>query len=376
MIPFNKVPYLGTEDKFVLEALHQAKLSGDGPFGEACQQWFMEKMHVHNALLTPSCTHALEMSALLAGIKKGDEVIMPSYTFVSTANAFALRGATIVFVDIDKKTMNIDASKIEAAITERTVAIVPVHYAGVACDMDTIMGIARQYHLLVIEDAAQGMMSRYKGELLGSIGDMGCYSFHETKNYTSGGEGGILFVNDQKYANQAEIIREKGTDRSRFLRGEVDKYTWVSLGSSYLPSELQSAYLFAQLEQSETILEARLSLWDYYFTHLKHLSQQGKIELPTIPQGCSHNGHMFYIKTKDIDERSKLMAYLKQHGIMAVFHYIPLHATDAGKRYGYFHGEDTHTTTESERILRLPLYYGMTHKEQQKVIDYVSRFYQ
>ncbi len=375
MIPFNKPPYLGTEEKYVLEAMKQTKISGDGNFSMKCQKWFEKKTDSKIALLTTSCTHALEMSALLIGLKEGDEVIMSSYTFVSTANAFALRGAKIVFVDIRPDTLNIDESKIEEAITSKTKAIVPVHYAGVACEMDTIMDIANKHNLVVIEDAAQGMMSTYKGKVLGSIGHIGTYSFHETKNYTSGGEGGVIFINDKKYLDHAEIIREKGTNRNQFFRGEVDKYTWVELGSSYLPSELQAAYLYAQLLDADKINNNRLSVWDYYYEQLKLLEDDGYFELPIIPSECKHNAHMFYIKTKNLKERTKLLNYLKENDVLAVFHYVPLHSSEAGLKFGTFFDKDKFTTKESERIIRLPMYYDLTKKNQQKVIDCVFKFY-
>jgi len=375
MIPFNKPPYLETEKKYVLEAMKQSKISGDGNFSQKCQQWFKEKTKTKIALLTTSCTHALEMSALLIGLKEGDEVIMPSYTFVSTANAFALRGAKIIFVDIRPDTMNIDETKIEQAITSKTKAIVPVHYAGVACEMDTIMDIAKKHNLVVIEDAAQGMMSTYKGRALGSIGHIGTYSFHETKNYTSGGEGGVIFVNDTKYLDHAEIIREKGTNRNQFFRGQVDKYTWVELGSSYLPSELQAAYLYAQLLDADKINDDRLASWNYYLEHLKPLQKQGFLELPTIPNECKHNAHMFYIKIKNLKERTKLLNYLKENDILAVFHYVPLHSSEAGLKFGKFHGEDLYTTKESERIIRLPMYYALTKEDRRKVIETIYRFF-
>lgn len=375
MIPFNKPPYLGTEEKYVLEAMKQSKISGDGNFSQKCQKWFEKKTAAKIALLTTSCTHALEMSALLIGLKDGDEVIMPSYTFVSTANAFALRGAKIVFVDIRPDTMNIDETKIEAAITSKTKAIVPVHYAGAACEMDSIIDIANRHHLVVIEDAAQGMMSTYKGRALGSIGHIGTYSFHETKNYTSGGEGGVIFINDEEYLDHAEIIREKGTNRNQFFRGQVDKYTWVELGSSYLPSELQASYLYAQLLDVDKINEDRLNSWNYYYEQLKPLKDQGFVELPIIPDDCTHNAHMFYIKTKNLDERRNLLKHLKENDILAVFHYVPLHSSDAGLKFGHFNGEDKFTTKESERIIRLPMFYGLTEEDQKKVIDCVIQFF-
>ncbi len=376
MIPFNKPPYLGREEKYVLEAMKQTKISGDGNFSVKCQKWFEKKTNSKIALLTTSCTHALEMTGLLIGLKEGDEVIMPSYTFVSTANAFALRGAKIVFVDIRPDTLNIDETKVEAAITSRTKAIVPVHYAGVACEMDTIMEIADRYNLVVIEDAAQGMMSTYKGRALGSIGHIGTYSFHETKNYTSGGEGGVIFINDEKYLDHAEIIREKGTNRNQFFRGQVDKYTWVTLGSSYLPSELQAAYLYTQLLDADKINDDRLASWNYYLEHLKPLQEQGFLGLPSIPNECKHNAHMFYIKTKHLEERTELLNYLKENGILAVFHYVPLHSSEAGLKFGQFDGEDIHTTKKSEQLIRLPMYFGLKKEDQKKVIDCVFKFYQ
>ncbi len=375
MIPFNRPPYIGTEEKYILEAMQQSKISGDGNFSLKCQRWFEEKTETKLALLTTSCTHALEMAALLIGIKDGDEVIMPSYTFVSTANAFALRGAKIIFVDIRPDTMNIDEKKIENAITSKTKAIVPVHYAGVACEMDEIMAIASKYNLVVIEDAAQGMMSTYKGRALGTIGHIGTYSFHETKNYTSGGEGGVIFINDEKYVEHAEIIREKGTNRNQFFRGAADKYTWVELGSSYLPCELQAAYLYAQLLDADKINNTRLSSWNYYYKSLKELEKQSLLELPCIPDECKHNAHIFYIKTKNITQRTELLAYLKENNILSVFHYVPLHSSDAGKIFGKFDGLDEFTTKESERIIRLPMNYGLKEKEQDCVIKSIIQFY-
>lgn len=375
MIPFNQPPKIGTEKHYVLSAIDQHKISGDGPFAQKCQTWFEGELSVPKALLTTSCTHALEMAAMLIDIKEGDEVIMPSYTFVSTANAFALRGATIVFVDIRPDTMNIDETKIEAAITSRTKAIVPVHYAGVGCEMDTIMSIADKYNLFVIEDAAQGMMATYKRKPLGTIGHIGAYSFHETKNYTAGGEGGLLIINDDRLIERAEIIREKGTNRNQFFRGEVDKYTWVDLGSSYLPSELQAAYLYAQLLDAEKINDNRLASWHSYYQGLRSLEKDGCISLPIIPDTCKHNAHMFYIKTKDLQERTELLTYLKEQEILSVFHYVPLHSSEAGLRFGKFHGKDDYTTRESERIVRLPMFYGLKKEDQEKVIYHVTRFY-
>lgn len=366
-IPFNKPPYTGNEDQHVISAMRSGKMSGDGEFTLRCQSWFEEKLNCKKALLTPSCTQALEMAALLIDIQPGDEVIMPSYTFVSTANAFVLRGAKIVFVDVRADTMNIDESLIEAAVTDKTKAIVPVHYAGVACEMDTIMSIAKRHNLFVIEDAAQAMMSTYKGKALGTIGHMAAYSFHETKNYTSGGEGGLLIINDEQFVVRAEIIREKGTNRSLFFRGMIDKYTWVDVGSSYLPGELQAAYLFGQLEKADQINKARHDVWDYYFNALQEVFKDGRVELPSIPGDCAANAHMFYIKVRDIDVRSKILDILKKQGIGAVFHYIPLHSAPAGLRLGRFHGTDVNTTIESERLIRLPIWYGMQEAEMEQV---------
>lgn len=367
MIHFNKPPLTGNEQQYILEAMHSVKISGDGAFGKRCQKWFEERYACKKTLITPSCTHALEMAALLLDIKEGDEVIMPSYTFVSTADAFALRGAKIVFVDIRPDTMNIDERLIEAAITSKTRAIVPVHYAGVACEMDTIMEIASRHNLFVVEDAAQGFESTYKGKALGTIGHLGAFSFHETKNITSGGEGGLLLINDERFIHRAEIIREKGTNRSQFFRGMVDKYSWVDIGSSYLPSELQSAYLWGQLEMVDAIQQSRMQSWKTYNTTLQSLAQKGIIELPTIPKETVHNAHMFYLKVKDLDVRTDLLERFKAKEIGAVFHYIPLHSAPAGLKFGRFVGKDIYTTKESERLVRLPLYYGLTSKEIESV---------
>ncbi len=374
MIPFNKPPHTGNEEQYVLEAMKSPQISGDGPFGKRCQRWFEEQLGCRKTLLTPSCTHALEMAAILIGIQPGDEVIMPSYTFVSTANAFALRGARIVFVDIRPDTMNIDETRIEAAITPQTKAIVPVHYAGVGCEMDTIMTLAEKYGLFVIEDAAQGMMSRYKGRPLGTIGHLGAYSFHETKNYTSGGEGGLLIINDGRFTERAEIIREKGTNRSQFFRGMVDKYSWVDIGSSYLPCELQAAYLWGQLEMAEAINGDRLKSWLAYRDKLGPLAAAGVIELPVITETCQHNAHMFYLKVKDLEERTALLDLFKQYVIWAVFHYVPLHSAPAGLKYGRFSGRDIHTTSQSERLIRLPLYYGITGEEIDTVCEKITEW--
>jgi dTDP-4-amino-4,6-dideoxygalactose transaminase len=374
MISFNKPPYVGEEIKYIEEAVKAQKICGDGQFTKKCNKWFEDKTGAAKVLLTTSCTHATELAALLLDIQPGDEVIMPAYTFVSTADAFVLRGATAVFVDINPKTMNIDENLIEDAITEKTKAIVPVHYAGVSCEMDKIMEIAKKHNLYVVEDAAQGVMSTYKGKALGTIGDYGCYSFHETKNYSMG-EGGALLIRDGKNAELAEIIREKGTNRSKFFRGQIDKYTWVEAGSSYLPSDMNAAYLWAQLQKADEINENRLQSWNRYYEGLKDLEEAGKIELPYIPEYCEHNAHMFYIKAKDLEERSALISYLKENGVTAVFHYIPLHTAPAGKEYGRFHGEDKYTTKESERIIRLPMYYELDEQDAKKVMDLIHTFY-
>lgn len=372
MINFNIPPCVGTEINYIKEAIASKKICGDGAFTKRCNAWMEKKFHAQKVLLTTSGTTALDMSALLCEIKPGDEVILPSFTFSSTATAFVLVGAKLVFVDIRPDTMNIDEHKIERAITERTKAIVAVHYAGVSCEMDTIMKIAKKYGLKVIEDAAQGVMSSYKGKALGTIGDFGCYSFHETKNYSMG-EGGAIIINNKAYNEKAEILREKGTNRSKFFRGQVDKYTWVDFGDSYLPSEINAAYLWGQLEVADEINNQRLKIWNYYYEQLKGVEG---IVLPTIPEGCVHNAHMFYLKTKDLQERTALIGYLKEHDIMAVFHYVPLHSAPAGYKYGRFDGADEYTTKESERLVRLPLYYGMTPVDQEKVIKYVLKFYE
>ena len=374
MISFNIPPYIGNEIKYIEEAIENGKICGDGEFTRKCSLWIEENTGCTKALLTTSCTQALEMTALLMDIKPGDEVIMPSYTFVSTANAFVLRGAKIVFVDIRPDTMNIDEALIEQAITGRTKAIVPVHYAGVGCEMDKIMKIAKEHKLLVIEDAAQGVMACYKGRALGSIGDFGCFSFHETKNYSMG-EGGAILIRDGKFVDKAEIIREKGTNRNRFLKGQVDKYTWVSEGSSYLPSDMNAAYLYAQLEAAEEINKNRLKSWNTYYTELRELAERELIELPHIPKDCEHNAHMFYIKVRDMKERTKLINYLKQNGVIATFHYVPLHSSPVGKHFGRFQGDDIYTTKESERLLRLPMYYGISDEQIYKVVEYVNKFY-
>ena len=374
MITFNVPPYEEKAMEYISECVKNQKICGDGAYTRRCNEWIEERTGTAKCLLTTSCTHATEMAALLAGIEEGDEVIMPSYTFVSTGDAFVLRGAVPVFVDIRPDTMNIDENLIEAAITEKTRAIVPVHYAGVACEMDKIMELAEKYHLMVIEDAAQGVMASYKGKALGAIGDYGCFSFHETKNYSMG-EGGALLIRDSEHIEDAEIIREKGTNRSKFYRGQIDKYTWVNFGSSYLPSDMNAAYLYAQPEKADEINEARLACWNRYYENLTPLMEQGRIELPVVPEGCVHNAHMFYIKAADVVERTALIDYLKEHQVHSVFHYIPLHNSPAGLRFGRFHGEDKYTTRESERLTRLPMYYGLTMEQVDYICEQVKKFY-
>lgn len=374
MIVFNIPPYTGRELQYISQAVEKQKICGDGEFTKKCNGWIEERTGTGKCLLTTSCTHATELAALLAQIEPGDEVIMPSYTFVSTADAFVLRGAVPVFVDIRPDTMNIDETLIEAAVTEKTKAIVPVHYAGVACEMDTIMDIAARRRLFVIEDAAQAILSTYKGRALGTIGDFGAFSFHETKNYSMG-EGGALLIRDEKYVEEAEILREKGTNRSKFFRGQIDKYTWVNYGSSYLPSDMNAAYLWAQLEMADEINDHRLALWNQYYEELLPLQERGILELPKIPEHCVHNAHMFYIKAKDLQERTALLAFLKDNGILSVFHYIPLHTAPAGLKYGRFHGEDKYTTKESERLCRLPMFYKLTSGEVSYITGKVKEFY-
>lgn len=373
MIDFNRPPFVGKEMDYIQEAIGNHKLCGDGAFTKKCSEWMKEKLGTKYALLTTSCTHALEMAAHLCNLEPGDEVIMPSYTFVSTADAFVLKGAKIVFVDVHPESMNIDETKIEAAITERTKVIVPVHYAGVACEMDTIMDIAKRHNLLVVEDAAQGVNAYYKGRALGTIGDFGCFSFHETKNYTMG-EGGALLFQNPEYLEKAEILREKGTDRSKFFRGQIDKYTWVDFGSSYLPSDMNAAYLYAQLEACDQIDAQRMAIWNLYNEGLKELADRGLIEQPFVPKSCIHNAHMYYIKLKDLKTRSALISYLREKDICAVFHYIPLHGAAAGKKFGRFHGEDKYTTVESERLMRLPMYYALSLEEAAQVIEAIKAF--
>lgn len=374
MIRFNVPPYTGKELDYIKVAVENQKICGDGEFTAKCNKWIENKTGTLKALLTTSCTHATELAAILADIKPGDEVIMPAYTFVSTADAFVLRGATAVFVDIRPDTMNMDADLIEAAITDKTRAIVPVHYAGVSCDMDKIMAIAEKYNLVVIEDAAQGIMSTYKGKALGTIGDFGCFSFHETKNFSMG-EGGALLIRDEDNVENAEIIREKGTNRAKFFRGQIDKYTWVEKGSSYLPSEMNAAYLYAQLELAEEITADRMATWNRYNDAFGELAADGKAEIPFIPEDCTHNAHMYYLKCKDLEERTALISFLKANDILAVFHYVPLHTAPAGLKYGRFHGEDKYTTKESERLVRLPLYYGLEPEKTDYIISKVKEFY-
>ncbi|HIW82448.1 MAG TPA: dTDP-4-amino-4,6-dideoxygalactose transaminase [Candidatus Acetatifactor stercoripullorum] len=374
MINFNVPPYEEKAVDYIRECVENQKICGDGPYTHKCNEWIERRTKTAKCLLTTSCTHATEMAALLAGVGPGDEIIMPSYTFVSTADAFVLRGAVPVFVDIRPDTMNMDENLIEAAITDKTKAIVPVHYAGVACEMNKIMELADKYGLMVIEDAAQGIMASYQGKALGTFGDYGCFSFHETKNYSMG-EGGALLIRDEKNVEDAEIIREKGTNRSKFYRGQIDKYTWVNFGSSYLPSDMNAAYLYAQLEKADEINEARLSCWNRYYENLKPLEEAGKVKLPVVPQGCVHNAHMFYIKAADLEERTALIQYLKENGILSVFHYIPLHTAPAGRKFGRFHGEDRYTTRESERLARLPMYYGLTLDQVDYISDTIKKFY-
>ncbi|MDR2020591.1 MAG: dTDP-4-amino-4,6-dideoxygalactose transaminase [Treponema sp.] len=374
MIPFNVPTAVGTEVSYIAEVIKNRRICGDGEYTRKCQNWFEKYIPAKKTLLTTSCTHALEMAAFLLDIKEGDEVVLPSFTFVSTANAFVLRGAKIVFIDINPETMNMDVSKLEAAVNEKTKAVVVMHYAGVSCDMDAVFAITKPKKITVVEDAAQGFMSRYKGSMSGSLGTFGCYSFHETKNITCG-EGGLLIINDERYIEAAEIIREKGTNRSRFLRGMVDKYTWVNRGSSYLPSELNAAYLFAQLESAETIQADRVKSWNFYMDGLSGLARDGIIELPFLPRDTEHNAHLFYIKTKDLEERSTLIEYLKKREIGSAFHYIPLHSSPAGKCYGIFSGRDEWTTRESNRLLRLPLWYGINSEEINRVVEAIKTFY-
>lgn len=371
MIPFNVPPVTGNEEKYIAQAIANHKICGDGEFTKRCSEWFEQKFNAKKVLLTTSGTTALEMAAILCDVQPDDEVILPSYTFCSTADAFVQRGAKLVFVDIRPDTMNIDEKLIEKAITPKTKVICVVHYAGVACEMDTIMDIARHHSLKVVEDAAQAVMSTYKGKPLGTIADFGCYSFHETKNYSMG-EGGAIVINDEKYIEQAEIIREKGTNRSKFWRGQIDKYTWVDYGSSYLPSELNAAYLYPQLEMADEINNFRINIWNKYYESFQGF--EGKIELPVIPKGCVHNGHMFYIKLKNLEERTRFISYMKEHEIGCVFHYIPLHSAPAGQKFGRFFEEDVYTTKESERLVRLPMWYGLNDEIQDFICSAMKSF--
>lgn len=374
MINFNIPPVTGNEMRYMQQAIDSNKICGDGQFTKKCNTWLEERFHAQKVLLTTSGTTALDMAALLCDLQPGDEVILPSFTFSSTATAFVLAGAKLVFVDVRPDTMNIDETKIEAAITDKTRVIVPVHYAGVACEMDTIMDIARRHNLKVVEDAAQGVMSTYKGRALGTIGDFGCYSFHETKNYSMG-EGGALVINDPAYNERAEILREKGTNRSKFFRGQVDKYTWVDFGDSYLPSELNAAYLWAQLEMADEINNDRLATWNFYHQEFTSLEKSGIIELPTIPEGCEHNAHMFYIKCRNLEERTEFIQFMKAQGVMTVFHYVPLHSAPAGLKFGRFCGDDVYTTIESNRLVRLPMYYGLDDAKRRIVAEAVKRYF-
>lgn len=374
MIDFNVPPFTGKELDYMKEAINNHKICGDGPFTKKCDEWLEKRFNAQKVLLTTSGSTALDMAAILCDIKPGDEVILPSFTFSSTANAFVLVGATLVFVDIRPDTMNIDETKIEAAITDRTKVICPVHYAGVACEMDTIMDIAKRYNLMVVEDAAQGVMSTYKGKALGTIGDFGCFSFHETKNYSMG-EGGAILINNTQYIDKAEILREKGTNRTQFFRGQVAKYNWVDFGDSYLQSDLNAAYLWAQLEMADKINENRLDTWNTYYKEFKPLQEKGIIELPYIPEGCVHNAHMFYIKCKNLDTRQNFIKFMKENDILCVFHYVPLHSAPAGEKFGRFNGIDVHTTADSDRLVRLPMYYNIDKNDLQKIIDKVLEFF-
>lgn len=374
MIRFNVPPFTGKEIEYVKKAVENMHICGDGEYTKKCSEWLEKKTGAAKVLLTTSCTHALEMAALLCGVKEGDEVILPSYTFVSTADAFVLRGCKCVFVDVDPKTMNIDVDKIEEAITDKTKVIAIVHYAGISCDMDKVMDIARRHNLKVVEDAAQGIMSTYKGRALGTIGDFGCLSFHETKNYSMG-EGGALIINDAKYIEEAEILREKGTDRSKFFRGQVDKYRWQDFGSSYLPSDMNAAYLYAQLELADEINDVRMDRWNRYNEAFKPLEEKGLIELPVIPDYVTHNAHMYYFKCKDLAERTEFIDFMKKADILTVFHYVPLHSAPAGIKFGHFSGEDKYTTRESERLVRLPMFYSLTVEDTEYIISKVKEFY-
>lgn len=374
MIRFNVPPFIGKEFDYMKEAVANQKICGDGPFTKKCDDWIQKRFCTEKAMLTTSGSSALDMAAFLCNIKLGDEVILPSFTFSSTANAFVLAGAKLVFVDIRPDTMNIDEKKIEPAITDKTKVICPVHYAGVSCEMDTIMSVAKKYNLKVVEDAAQGVMSSYKGKALGTIGDFGCFSFHETKNYSMG-EGGAILINNKDNIEKAEILREKGTNRSQYFRGQVAKYNWVDFGDSYLQSDLNAAYLWAQLEKADVINNNRLRTWNEYFDAFNYLDKKEVIKLPTIPEGCVHNAHMFYLKCKDLETRQAFIEFMKNNDINCVFHYVPLHSAPAGLRFGRFHGEDVYTTSESEKLVRLPMYYNMKQEDINKVIDKTLEFF-
>ena len=376
MIDFNIPPFVGKEFEYMKEAVNNKKICGDGPFTKKCNEWIENRFGTKKAMLTTSGSSALDMAAFLCGLEPGDEVILPSFTFTSTANSFVLAGAKLVFVDIRPDTMNIDETKIEAAITDKTRVIVPVHYAGVACEMDTIMDIAKRHNLLVVEDAAQGVMSSYKGRPLGTIGDFGCFSFHETKNYSMG-EGGAILINDEKYIEKAEILREKGTNRSQFFRGQVAKYNWVDFGDSYLQSDLNAAYLWAQLEEADSINNNRIETWNAYYEAFKPFEDKGIIKLPTIPEGCVHNAHMFYLKLSDLDTRQDFIKYMRENGVQCTFHYVPLHSSPAGYKFGRFDGVDEYTSSESDRLVRLPMYYNMNPDDRntviEKAVEYLSK---
>ena len=374
MIHFNVPPFIGTEFEYMKQAVSNHKICGDGPFTKRCNEWLENKFNAEKVMLTTSGSSALDMAALLCGITPGDEVILPSFTFSSTANSFVLAGAKLVFVDIRPDTMNIDETKIEAAITEKTKVICPVHYAGVSCNMNVIMDIAKRHNLMVVEDAAQGVMSKYNGKYLGTIGDFGCYSFHETKNYSMG-EGGAIVINNEKYIEKAEILREKGTNRAQFYRGQVAKYNWVDFGDSYLQSDLNAAYLWAQLEKADVINDNRLATWNTYHESFSDLQKKGLVELPTIPDGCLHNAHMFYLKCKDLDTRQSYIQFMKENDILCVFHYVPLHSAPAGRKFGRFSGEDKYTTQESDRLVRLPLYYNIDKNDLEKVVNKTIEFF-
>lgn len=374
MVDFNVPPCVGNEIEYVKQAIESHKICGDGQFTKKCHQWMEERFNAQKVLLTTSGTTALDMAMLLCDLQPGDEVILPSYTFSSTATSAVLAGAKLVFVDVLPDTMNIDETKIEDAITDKTKVIIAMHYAGVACEMDTIMDIAKRHNLIVVEDAAQGVMSKYKGKHLGTIGTFGCYSFHETKNYSMG-EGGALVINNSEYNERAEILREKGTNRAKFFRGQVDKYTWVDFGDSYLPSELNAAYLWAQLLNADEINGNRIATWNRYYQELQAMAMEGKFEIPTVPKECEHNAHMFYLKCKDLKERSEFIKFMKEKELYCVFHYIPLHSAPAGEKFGRFDGEDEFTTKESERLVRLPMYYGLRKDQVDLVVEGIKEFF-